>query len=283
MLYHDQSTNPRDLLRNRKMDVYDPTNDKELIQNDLFCCDTTFGSAFAVNEHYRQHHLELPRSDPASWSHVVIRDQAKHAELGLLLPYVLFSRAQPKTSTWTVRLSPRINGTSQERGLKRILSKKCNPLAQLEIAQLMGNYKELQVNSRKTEQLLRTSNRSVEQLKEELLAQEQLVKRLTLAQVQRYMITDAEKTREELLFELNQRAKQKEQDDRRIRKLQERIDAQNLILIKMEFQDGKAKRCDREHKELAKKLQATEDALDLANKERAVLKRKLTILEQRVS
>lgn len=265
------------------MDVHNSTNDRETIVTDLFCCDTTFGSPFAVNAHYREQHSDLPKSDPATWSHVIIRDQIKHTELGLLLPYVPFPRAQPKTSTWTVRLSPRTDGTSEERSLKRIMSKKCNPLAQQEVAQFMTEHRELKANSKKTEKLLRSANRSVEQLREELLAQEQLVKRLNLAQVQLYMTSNAEKTREQLLLEVDQQEKQRERDSRHITNLQARVDAQKLLLIKMEFQDGKAKRCDAQHRDLAKKLKATEDALDVANKERAVLKRKLTILEQRAA
>jgi len=163
------------------------------------------------------------------------------------------------------------------------MSKKCNPLAQQEVAQFMTEHRELKANSKKTEKLLRSANRSVEQLREELLAQEQLVKRLNLAQVQLYMTSNAEKTREQLLLEVDQQEKQRERDSRHITNLQARVDAQKLLLIKMEFQDGKAKRCDAQHRDLAKKLKATEDALDVANKERAVLKRKLTILEQRAA
>jgi len=102
----------------------DPTSGLETIRQDLECCGTTFRSAYDCNQHYKTQHHDIPLSDPITWPFVHIRDPVKHTGLNLLLPYVPFPSAQPKTSTWTVRLGARaVTGDRAERERKRLQTK----------------------------------------------------------------------------------------------------------------------------------------------------------------
>jgi len=139
--HYDFSKPPLNLLRARKTDKTDLLTNVMTIQLDLRCCGRNYPSTSAVNTHYlRKHSNTLPHSDPATWSHVIIKDPIAHAALALHLPFVPFPAQQPRESTWTIRVSARTAGTTEERALKRrrpnksigSLSQQCDALQGLE-------------------------------------------------------------------------------------------------------------------------------------------------------
>jgi len=151
-IHYDTSVPPLDLLRTRKRDETDIQTGIMTIGLDLRCCGLTYPSTSAVNRHYiKKHTAYLPRSDPATWSHVIIKDPAAHSSLGLSLPYIPFPSQQPRQSTWTIRVSARTPGSAQERAHRRTASKKrsCASQQQMllskgEITRLEGELQEAQ-------------------------------------------------------------------------------------------------------------------------------------------
>lgn len=169
--YMDKSTEPKDLLRARKCDTYDTIANIESIEYDLYCCNQTFSRPTKLNEHYRNEHAALPPSDPATWTHIIIKDPMKHAALDLQIPFIPFPKFQPLQSTWTVRATPRTEGTAEQRARRREISKKPNTVLRQEYAEMANECREAKRanrNAHKAQRYIKDLKRKIIELRERI-------------------------------------------------------------------------------------------------------------------
>lgn len=133
------------LKRCRRIISVNPETSKESVELDLKCCDLEYRTSQLCNQHYKDHHREIPLSDPIEWHGVFIRPgrEQEHQEANLKLSFVPFPPKQNSTSTWSVRNSSRTSGTREHRERRR---KNPLPILKGDILTLNNRIFELQRN-----------------------------------------------------------------------------------------------------------------------------------------